>query len=195
MRKIVIRSSLILVIAVAAAAAIVGLGWLDRRDDSPTAPQRIRQAALAEARRQEKLLLLWFSAEYSDLAQMMAQYHADDEVAEVLGKYFVIKMVDIHEDFGGGQVYLDAGGVRGVPAMSLLDAEGRLLADSGPDEATNFGFPDTPEQLDAYCAALKKACPAIADEELQLLRRKLVEVRGASAADGAATPGASRTDL
>jgi thioredoxin-related protein len=181
----VVRISLILLIAIAVAGLIVSLGFLDKRDDGLTAPILIRQEALAEAKKLNKRLLLWFSATYRDMPGMdycalLDRFHNDPEVAQVLGKYFVIKKVDIHELFGGEQVYLEHGSIRGVPAFSVLDSAGNLLADSGHDEATNFGYPDTPEQLDAYCDTMKKACPEMTDAELQILRDKLVEIRAAN---------------
>jgi hypothetical protein len=179
MAKYFLRVSLILLVAVVLAGLVVGLGLVDKRDDGLTAPILIRQEALAEAKKQNKRLLLWFSAPYSDLATLMDRFHADSQVAQVLGKYFVIKKVDIQKDFGGEQVYLDAGPIRGVPALSMLNSAGNLLADSGQDQENNFGYPDTPEQLDAYCAAMKKACPEMTEAELQLLRDKLVEIRAA----------------
>jgi thioredoxin-related protein len=177
MVKIILRIAIIFLIAVGVAGLVVGLGWLDKRDDGMTAPILIRQEAIAEAKKQNKRLLLWFSANSADFAELMDQFHNDPEVAQVLGKYFVIKKVDIAEVFGGHQVYQDFGGDRGLPAMSLLDKEGNVLADSGQDQESNFGFPDTPEQLDAYAAAMKKACPGMTDAELQLLRDKLIEIR------------------
>jgi hypothetical protein len=177
MTKLSLTVALLLLTAVGIAGLVVGFGWLDKPDNGLTAPILIRQEALAEARRQNKRLLLWFSANYADLAELMERFHTDPEVAQVLGRYFVIKRVDIEREFGGHQVYQDFGGDRGLPAMSLLDREGNVLADSGQDQESNFGFPDTPEQLDAYEATMKKACPEITDAELQLLRDKLIEIR------------------
>jgi hypothetical protein len=182
MANYLVRIALIVAIAVVLAGLVVGLGLVDKRDDGLTAPILIRREALAEAKKQNKRLLLWFSANYKNLSGpdycgFMERFHAEPEVAAVLGKYFVIKRIDIHEEFGGEQVYYQEGSDRGVPAFSLLDSTGNLLADSGKDEATNFGYPDTPEQLDAYCKAMKTACPDITDAELKLLRNKLIEIR------------------
>ena len=177
MTKLVFSVAILILIALGVAGLIVGLGWLDKPDDRMTAPILIRQEALALAKQQNKHLLLWFSATYGDLSDLMDRFHADPDVAQVLGKYFVIKKVDIEQVFGGYQVYQDFGSDRGLPALSLLDMEGNVLADSGQDQQSNFGFPDTPEQLDAYAATMKRACPEMTDEELKFLRDKLIEIR------------------
>lgn len=138
--------------------------------------EEIRADALATAKREEKVAMLIFIMPGESWSERLDKYHADPEVSQVIGRHFVFAKVDIEETFGGEQMYLEYGGMRGVPAFSVLDSEGMLLAHSG-DMEQNVGFPNDAEQVDRYVAAIRTACPKLSDEEVEVLRGKLDELR------------------
>jgi len=65
---------------------------------------------------------------------------------------------------------------RGSPAFSILNPNGMFLADSGEGDQ-NVGFPNNPDQVDQYVAALRTACSKITDEDIKILRDKLEQMR------------------
>lgn len=136
--------------------------------------EKIRDAALAQAKKEGKLVLLVFGVHGDVWSDRLDTYHADPEVHKVLEKHFVLTRVDIKEA-GGTEMYLERG-LRGTPAFSILDRQGKVVADSG-QEGQNFGFPNNPEEVDRYLAALKSACPRLSDDEVAVLRQKLEQMR------------------
>ena len=105
-----------------------------------------------------------------------AKYHADPAVSGVINKHLVLVKVDVEENAGGQEMYDEYGKARGVPAFVIINAAGRVLADSG-DGDKNIGFPYQPDEVDRYFAVMKTACPKLTEAEVQLLRDKLKEVR------------------
>ena len=76
---------------------------------------------------------------------MFEAYHADPAVSRILGKYLVIVDVDIAKNPGGREMYKKLGTQRGVPAWTVLDANEKVLADSG-DGKDNVGLPYEPKE-------------------------------------------------
>jgi hypothetical protein len=99
-------------------------------------------------------------------------YHADPAVSRTLGKYLVIVDVDIVKNPGGKEMYEKYGTQRGVPAWTVLDANEKVLADSG-DGKDNVGLPYEPKEIERYVAVLKKTCSKISDDEIDVLTKKL----------------------
>lgn len=158
---------------------VIALSGCQRQLPPPTATvaQKMCEAALKQAQDERKGVLLWFAIADSDWCQLMERFHDDPTVREVLNQHLVVVKIDLYQTPGGEQVYLENGNVRGVPAFSILDEAGNLLADSGSqDEASNIGFPTTHEQLTAYTTAMKTGCPAITDAELAILQDTLEAV-------------------
>lgn len=133
----------------------------------------LRAAALKQAKQQHKHVLIWFSSDDKAWCEPFDRFHSDPEVASVLNKYFMSVRIDYYRTASAEPLYYETGENRGLPAFTILDENGALLSDSGQDQASNFGFPTTVAELNAYAAALLAAQPAIADAELELLRAKL----------------------
>jgi hypothetical protein len=95
-------------------------------------------------------------------------------VSRVLDQYLVRVEVDIVKNPGGEALYQKYGTQRGVPAWTILNAQGKVLADSG-DGRENVGFPYQPEEVARYVKALQKACPKLTEAEVELLKKKLKE--------------------
>src|SRR4051812_47351575 len=155
--------------------AALAVGWyVNYRRPQASLAEKIRSAALARAKKDNRPVLLVFGLHDQSWCDRLDAYHADPAVRGVLEKYFVLARVDIEQP-GGTEMYLDRGD-RGFPAFSILDAEGTVVSDSGQADE-NIGFPNNPEQVERYIAALKAACPQMTEDEAAVLRQKLEEMR------------------
>ena len=108
---------------------------------------------------------------------MFEAYHAEPAVSRILDKYFVIVDVDIVKNPGGQEMYEKFGSQRGVPAWTVLDAAEKILADSG-DGRDNVGLPYEPKEIEHYIAVLRKTCPKISDDEVDVLSKQLKAIAG-----------------
>jgi hypothetical protein len=153
------------------------IGSRRREHLGPSAAEKLRDQGLNKAANENKRLLLWFSDEGSEWCQLLEQFHQEPAVAAVYARHFVELKIDVHKTPGGLILYSSMGNNRGVPAFTILDGQGTVLADSGTeDETHNVGFPSTDEQRDQFLAAIKTACPEMPDNDVMLLRAKLVEI-------------------
>ena len=166
------RSLYILLVAV----LIAGCGRFQSQPTSSVAHD-LRDAALKQAKKEGKRVFLWFATADPGWCELMDRFLADPEVATLLGRHLIPVKIDVHQTPGGMQLYLDMGADRGVPAFSILDESGVILADSGSqDQSTNIGFPTTVAELNGFDTALRTACPTLTDDDLRFLRAKLQEI-------------------
>ncbi len=82
--------------------------------------------------------------------------------------------IDVVKNAGGDKVYEKYGPQRGVPAWTIMDASQKVLVDS-MRKKENVGFPYEPLEVAHFLDALKKSCPALSEEELQVLKDRLDE--------------------
>lgn len=136
----------------------------------PTA-QSIYNAALEKAQLANKSVFVVFTQD-EVWSHQLADFEADEDVARLLDKYFLLIHLRIDADPGAEQMYYERGSDRGAPAYTIVDPHGEPLADSG-DVGQNIGFPNNDEEVKRYLEMLKTACPKITDEEQVLLRNKL----------------------
>ena len=108
---------------------------------------------------------------------MFEAFHADPAVSRILAKYLIIVDVDIVKNRGGKEMYEKYGTQRGVPAWTVLDANEKVLADSG-DGKDNVGLPYEPKEIEHYVAVLKKTCSKISDDEIDVLTKNLKAIAG-----------------
>src|SRR6266850_5475817 len=145
---------------------------------SPKIPmaEQLRADAEARATKEAKQVFLLFTAPAVSWCELFDQYHADPDVSRIIDKHLIVTRIDIKETPGGEQMYLEFGGINTLPAFSILDAHGMLLANSGYGDQ-NIGFPAQPQEVESYFTALKTACPKLSDEDIEVLREKLKELR------------------
>src|SRR5439155_6721818 len=148
--------------------------WRHAGGNIPTA-EKIRADAVAQAKKDGKLVLLVFAAHDKSWSDRLDAYHADADVSSVLGKHFVITRIDVEETPAGLEMYLEHA-PRNAPAFSILDSRGMILSDSG-EGSQNVGFPNNAEQVDQYIAALRAGCPQLSEEDEAVLRAKLEQMR------------------
>jgi hypothetical protein len=134
--------------------------------------QQTYSDALAKAHGNQKPVVVFFTQD-EFWCHRMEGYHADEDVAQLLAKYFNLISIWLDATPGGEQLYYERGGDRGVPAYSIVDPHGELLADSGDTRQHNIGFPNTDDEVIRYLEILKIACPEMTEVEQALLRSKL----------------------
>lgn len=144
----------------------------DDEEKKGPAASDLLSAGLVKAKEEGKSVFLVFGSPGCGWCVKLEKYHRDPEVAQVLGKHLVHVKVDTVKNPGGEELYKKYGKDRGVPAFTLLDAEAKVLGDSG-DGADNIGFPYEPKEIEHYLKVLKKGCPRITEGELELLTNKL----------------------
>jgi thioredoxin-related protein len=143
--------------------------------NQPSANQ-LRTEGLERAKTEGKQVFLIFGSQSCGWCKVFDKYHSDPDVARVLDKHLVLVKVSTDENAGGEEMYNEYGKARGVPAFVILDAGGKVLADSG-DGDKNIGFPYQPHEIEHYFTALKTACPMLSESDVELLREKLKEAR------------------
>jgi hypothetical protein len=159
---------------------IVAAGFATARGEEPAgegpAAADLLNAGLSRAKKDGTRVFLLFGATGCEWCKVFDTFHDDPAVKAVLGRHVLLVKVDTARNPGGEAMYNLYGSHRGVPAWSILDAEEKLLADSG-DGTENVGFPFKPNEVEHYVKALRKACPRLTNAEVDVLRKKLVEVR------------------
>jgi thiol:disulfide interchange protein len=139
-------------------AVFLSVAFADEpKTNQPTANQ-LRTEGFDQAKKEGKQVFLIFGSQGCGWCKVFDKYHSDPEVARVLDKHLVLVKVSTDENAGGQEMYNEYGKARGVPAFVILDAGGKVLADSG-DGDKNIGFPYQPHEIEHYFTALKTACP------------------------------------
>jgi hypothetical protein len=101
---------------------------------------------------------------------------ARKEVAPVLAKYLMLRKLDVDRTIGGKDVLAGyGGGDSGIPWFVVLDAEGRVLADSGKGDQ-NLGCPYTKEEVVAFGVILRKVA-TMTEEDWAALEKSLTAQR------------------
>jgi hypothetical protein len=131
--------------------------------------------ALTAAKKENKHVMLIFTQPGNIWCELFDKFHSDPEVQQVLGQHFILGRLDLNETPGGFQMYLEHP-PRNVPGFAILDFHGAIVSDSGEGDQ-NFGFPNNPDQVDRYIAALKTAQPKLGDDDCAVLRSKLEQLR------------------
>lgn len=145
-------------------------------DASLPSAAKLRAEGLRQAKENGKRVFLIFGSSGCGWCKVFEKYHADPEVGRTLDKHIVLVKVSTDENPGGEEMYLEYGKQRGVPAFSILDSDGKVLADSG-GAGHNIGFPYERHEVEGYFTALRAACPRFSDDDEKLLRARLDEAR------------------
>src|SRR6185369_9720244 len=95
--------------------------------NSQPSAQQIYSDALEKAEILKKPVFVYFTQD-EFWCHRMEGYHADEDVARLLNKYFIVISIWLDATPGGEQLYHDRGGDRGVPAYAIVDSKGKLMA-------------------------------------------------------------------
>jgi thiol:disulfide interchange protein len=147
----------------------------------------VRDAALAQAKSEDKRVFLHFGAPWCGWCHKLEGWMAQPEVAALLAKEFVDLKIDTDRMVGGAdmlkEMRKDAGLKEngGIPWMVFLDASGKALTNSEGPEG-NTGFPYEEKEIAYFVTMLEKARNHFAPADIETLRKSLTAVRTADEA-------------
>ena len=125
--------------------------------------EKVFAEGLEKATKESKRIFLVMGFPECGPCRMFDKYHADERVAEILGKYFVVLKIDT-ENMLGGWEFFQKYGSGGAPSYVVLDTNRKVLAKGS-------GFPSEDDEPD-YRTALKAGSPDMPDHEIKVLLDK-----------------------
>lgn len=143
---------------------------------------KVRDAALARAAAEGKLVFLHFGAPWCGWCHKLEGWMEREKVAPLLAREFVDLKIDTDRMTGGAELLKQlrtAAGLKeqgGIPWFVFLDADGRVLTTSeGPKG--NTGFPYADEEVAHFVTMLQSTCKKLGAPEIAQLREELAAVR------------------
>jgi thioredoxin-related protein len=128
---------------------------------------------LEAAKKQHKKVFIIFGSKSCAFCRRFDNYHHDPEISKILGKYFIIIMVDVIRSDMAKDLY-KLFWKPGMPMWVILDSEGNFITDSDSGKnGGNIGYPHKAEDIKYYINALKSAGMIIGDAECRVLEEKL----------------------
>jgi thiol-disulfide isomerase/thioredoxin len=183
-------SIVLLMIAVAAAAA----------QKLPKAEEILKDAKLKAADKNKAIYLI-FGASWCEACHQLDSFLGAPAVAVIFDKYFIIAKVSVGEAAAGHPAWdnpgsdslmmkyggVTASGEAGLPFIALLDQKAKLIVNSnnpkkGKNADAGTGFPTEPAEIDWFLSMLKKAAPAITEDETRTIQEGLKKAAAESSA-------------
>jgi thiol-disulfide isomerase/thioredoxin len=133
--------------------------------------EQLLAAALHRAEREDKKVFLHLSSPFCAPCHRLEQFIAENKA--IFDEHYVDLCLDgrcRHADEVIDRYY--KGIALGVPWIAILDAQGKLLANSDGPEG-NIGFPTKPQEIDHFLKMLTSTAPRLSAEQLAELRRDL----------------------
>ncbi|MFN9756739.1 MAG: DUF255 domain-containing protein [Planctomycetota bacterium] len=162
------------------------LAFLKQHEAKPRVAADVLAAALAQAKKEQKVAFLHFGAPWCGWCHKLEAWMARPEVAARLGKDFVDVKVDEDRMAGGmelkkAQMAAAGPGDGGIPWFVFLDGDGKQLAHStGPQG--NTGFPYQPAEVAHFVTMLQAVKKNLTDDDIAYLRQSLDDNRAAEEA-------------
>lgn len=143
---------------------------------------KVRDAAFARAKAENKRVFLHFGAPWCGWCHRLEAWMERPEVAPLLAKQFVDLKIDTDRMIGGADMLKaarSAAGLKeegGIPWFAFYDAEGKPLESSeGPKG--NVGYPYQDDEIAHFARMLEAARTNLSDEDIAKLRDSLAAVR------------------
>lgn len=154
---------------------------------TPATAAAILQEAQQSASKQNKNILILFTASWCGWCHKMDKSMDDPSCKSFFEENYVIRHIVVDEtkdkkqleNPGGGEMkkaYYGDGA--GIPFWLVFDKEGKLLADSkirkegeGPDKGENTGCPATEEEVNHFISVLKKTS-RMTDAQLEIVKKR-----------------------
>ena len=148
----------------------------EKKDYPPTAAHDALEAACKQATAESKMVFVKSGFPECGWCRIFDRYHGSREVQKIIGKHYVVVAIDTSYMPDGKAVFSKLT-KPGAPSWVIITPEEKVIIDSyGPKG--NVGYPLEPDETLYYTAALKKATPAITDEELQILSQQIKKAAG-----------------
>ncbi|MDR3692072.1 MAG: thioredoxin family protein [Fimbriimonas sp.] len=160
---------------------------------APTADELVK-SGLAKARAEHKNVLIDFHASWCPWCKQLDALYEDPQFAEKFRKSYVIVPITVIERPSLKAKTNDGWDAlmfkyrkhkdQDIPYVVILGPTGKPLADSferyGSALPNNAGFPQTPEEIDAYIKQISETGKGFQFADLAKLRTFFVNVRGKS---------------
>jgi len=157
--------------------------------EAPPAAAQVLEEARAKAAALQKSIFLIFQASWCGWCKQLDKFIETPENKAIVDRYFVLAHLTVQEPSGrtalnhpgGEEVLARVGGKNsGLPYFAFLDARGALIVNStlppdGKNGGSNIGYPAQPEEIDWFMAMLRKAAPALKEDEARVLKDWLTE--------------------
>jgi thioredoxin-related protein len=154
---------------------------------TPATAAAILQEATQLAARENKNVLILFTASWCGWCHKMDKSLADSSCKTFFDDNYVIRHIVVDEtkdkkhleNPGGGEMKKQYHGEGlGIPFWLVFDKDGKLLADSkirkegaGPEKGENTGCPATAEEVEHFISVLRKTS-RMTDAQLETVRKR-----------------------
>jgi hypothetical protein len=132
--------------------------------DHPNAARDAVEKACGIAARDSKMVFITSLSPPCSYCVEFFNYHLLREVNEILGKYYVIVDIDL-EFMPDGMATFSKYAEPSFPSWVIISPKKKVIVDSYSPKG-NVGYPLAPSAMAYYFAALKKATPAITENDL-----------------------------
>lgn len=147
-----------------------------KKDYPANAARDALEGACTKAAAESKLVFMKSGFPECGWCRVFDRYHQTPEVKAILEKYFVIIAIDT-KNMPDGKATFGNYAKPGAPSWVILGPNKAVLVDSY-SPAGNVGYPLEPDETAHYLMALKKAAPAIAQQELDALAKHIRKTAG-----------------
>lgn len=153
-------------------------GAEDKTNYTSTAANDVLEAACKQASMESKLVFIKSGFPKCVWCRIFDRYHNIPEVQKIIGKYYVVVVIDT-VNMPDGKAVFSKFAEPGAPSWVIITPQREVIIDSyAPAPEGNVGYPGRPSESAYYLAALKKATPAITDDELQILSQQIQKAKG-----------------
>jgi thiol-disulfide isomerase/thioredoxin len=150
---------------------------------------RVLAQVEAQAGEQQKNVLLVFGASWCKYCKQFEKFLTAPEIAPILAKHFIVAHLGVYEELGRypklNNPKSDAlvrqfgnADIGGLPFIVFVDPKGQLIVNSNrPSKrkvtGENIGYPAAPEEIDWFMVMIRKAAPALSEDDAGVVERWL----------------------
>ncbi len=183
-----IRNHEVMTIPLRTLALALLAGILTLAAQTPPPAAQVLEEAKAKAAGEQKNVFLIFHASWCAWCRKLDTFIETPENKAIIDRYFVVAHLTVQEQAdkaalnhpGGEEIMAQVGGKNsGLPYFAFLDARGALIVGStlppeGNRRGSNIGYPVQPEEIDWFMTMLRKAVPALKEDEAKVLKDWLI---------------------
>jgi hypothetical protein len=154
-------------------------GAEEKTNYTSTAASDVLEVACKQAAKESKLVFIKSGFPKCVWCRIFDRYHSIPEVQTIIGKYYVVAVMDV-VNMPDGKAVFSKFAEPGAPAWVIITPQQAVIIDSyaPTPERRNVGYPGSPTETAYYLAALKKATPAITEDELHVLSQQIQKAMG-----------------